>query len=482
MMGGDEPSHRHASEPPRGRARGARRRGRAARGVVAASASPRAARTGSRDCSSGSRSTAWSATSAARSARGSGSPTPISTSGSRPPRGRSPGHPDADLDASAPGGRPRPSWARSGPTATSTPRSVPTSSSRASTGPTSCTAPATCCRPRSPAPGSATTAPCSTRARRFADLAVAELGPGGSIGHRRAPRCRDGAGRALPGDRRGAVPRARGRAVRTGRARCRRRTRGPRGACRVLRGRAGRRRARDRRRRTRSRRSIDCGRRWWRRARTSPVRSAVAGSASRWVDRSSSPTRARTRRRARRSRSPSGRGGCWPAPATRAYADRMELVLHNAFLAGVSLGGDEWFYANPLAATGEPSPTRGRSTRSRSTWRARSRSRGCRGATSRAARRTSPACSRRCPGYCYGESDAGLWVHLYGASRVQAAGLDRRAAHRVPLGGTGRAPHRTGAGRRSRRRAVVVPARAGVVVAHRRRGERCPVVDPAGPG
>ena len=28
------------------------------------------------------------------------------------------------------------------------------------------------------------------------------------------------------------------------------------------------------------------------------------------------------------------------------------------------------------------------------------------------------------PGYCYGESDAGLWVHLYGASRVRAAGLD----------------------------------------------------------
>src|SRR5680860_1039443 len=28
------------------------------------------------------------------------------------------------------------------------------------------------------------------------------------------------------------------------------------------------------------------------------------------------------------------------------------------------------------------------------------------------------------PGYCYGQSDEGLWVHLYGASRVRAAGLD----------------------------------------------------------
>jgi DUF1680 family protein len=39
-------------------------------------------------------------------------------------------------------------------------------------------------------------------------------------------------------------------------------------------------------------------------------------------------------------------------------ADFLELVLHNALLAGVSLGGDEWFYANPLAssAMGEHHP------------------------------------------------------------------------------------------------------------------------------
>lgn len=40
------------------------------------------------------------------------------------------------------------------------------------------------------------------------------------------------------------------------------------------------------------------------------------------------------------------------------YADHLEHVLHNAVLAGISLEGDEWFYANPLAfaATQELDP------------------------------------------------------------------------------------------------------------------------------
>jgi DUF1680 family protein len=40
------------------------------------------------------------------------------------------------------------------------------------------------------------------------------------------------------------------------------------------------------------------------------------------------------------------------------YADHLEHVLHNAVLAGVSLEGDEWFYANPLtfAGTAEHDP------------------------------------------------------------------------------------------------------------------------------
>ncbi len=105
------------------------------------------------------------------------------------------------------------------------------------------------------------------------------------------------------------------------------------------------------------------------------------------------------------------------------YADRMELALHNAFLAGVSLSGDEWFYANPMAATGgaEPDPWEvntfafdmaGPFPLARLPWRDVT----C----------CPPNVARllaSIPGYCYGESDAGLWVHLYGASRVQAGGL-----------------------------------------------------------
>jgi DUF1680 family protein len=105
------------------------------------------------------------------------------------------------------------------------------------------------------------------------------------------------------------------------------------------------------------------------------------------------------------------------------YADRMELALHNAFLAGVSLEGDEWFYANPLAATGaaEADPWEvntfafdmaGPFPLARLPWRDVT----C----------CPPNVARllaSIPGYCYGESDAGLWVHLYGASRVQAGGL-----------------------------------------------------------
>jgi DUF1680 family protein len=106
------------------------------------------------------------------------------------------------------------------------------------------------------------------------------------------------------------------------------------------------------------------------------------------------------------------------------YADRLELVLHNALLAGVSLAGDEWFYANPLAASGEAEPDpweintfafdmAGPLPLARQPWRDVT----C----------CPPNVARllaSLPGYCYGESDAGLWVHLYGASRVRAAGLD----------------------------------------------------------
>ncbi len=105
------------------------------------------------------------------------------------------------------------------------------------------------------------------------------------------------------------------------------------------------------------------------------------------------------------------------------FADRLELVLHNAFLAGVSLGADEWFYANPLAATGEPEPDpwasdtfaidmAGPFPLRRRPWRDVT----C--CPPNAARMLASL-----PGYLYGETETALWVHLYAASRVTAAGL-----------------------------------------------------------
>jgi len=41
------------------------------------------------------------------------------------------------------------------------------------------------------------------------------------------------------------------------------------------------------------------------------------------------------------------------ATANPRYADVYELVLRNAVLAGVSLSGDRFFYANPLRSGGE---------------------------------------------------------------------------------------------------------------------------------
>lgn len=107
-----------------------------------------------------------------------------------------------------------------------------------------------------------------------------------------------------------------------------------------------------------------------------------------------------------------------------AYADRLELALYNAFLAGVSLTGDEWFYANPLAAAGDDESD---------PWEVNTFAFDMAGPfpLARLPWRDVTCCPPNVarllaslPGYCYGESDDGLWVHLYGASRVQAAGLD----------------------------------------------------------
>lgn len=117
------------------------------------------------------------------------------------------------------------------------------------------------------------------------------------------------------------------------------------------------------------------------------------------------------------------------------FADQLELALYNAFLAGVSLGGDEWFYANPLAASGEPEHDPWATDRvaeemagpfplQRRPWREVT----C----------CPPNAGRMLaslPGYLYGTDGRGLWVHLYAASRVRAAGFDATVDTRMPWDG-----------------------------------------------
>jgi DUF1680 family protein len=98
------------------------------------------------------------------------------------------------------------------------------------------------------------------------------------------------------------------------------------------------------------------------------------------------------------------------ATGEASYADALERMLYNGFLAGVSLGGDEYFYVNPLQHRGGAHPDGNRS----------------------------PAHGRRgwfecacCPpnimrtlsgldGYLATRDDSGLQIHLYAAGEVAA--------------------------------------------------------------
>ena len=117
------------------------------------------------------------------------------------------------------------------------------------------------------------------------------------------------------------------------------------------------------------------------------------------------------------------------------YGDRLELALHNAFLAGVSLAGDQWFYANPIAASGasehdpwgndlQPIEMAGPLPLARRPWRDVT----C----------CPPNANRMfasLPGYLFGETDDGLWVHLYAPSTVTAAGMRVRVDTAMPWSG-----------------------------------------------
>ena len=158
---------------------------------------------------------------------------------------------------------------------------------------TSSTASATSSRPPSPGTARSATTGCSRVAEPRRRLtSTAALGPGGRRRDRRPPRDRDGARRAVPGHRRGALPRARAGSTSTAAAtgwlgdgpvrraaywqdhaagpRGARRDR-PRGAPAVPRHRRRRRRRRDRRRRAARRGPRAAGATWSRRGRTSPA-------------------------------------------------------------------------------------------------------------------------------------------------------------------------------------------------------------------
>ncbi|BCW97888.1 MAG: hypothetical protein KatS3mg024_0715 [Armatimonadota bacterium] len=80
------------------------------------------------------------------------------------------------------------------------------------------------------------------------------------------------------------------------------------------------------------------------------------------------------------------------------YADMMERALYNNVLAGVSLDTTHWFYVNPLACFRE---------HQRQPWF------GCTCCPTNMVRTLAAV-----PGYMYGRSKEGIWVHLYDASRL----------------------------------------------------------------
>ena len=86
------------------------------------------------------------------------------------------------------------------------------------------------------------------------------------------------------------------------------------------------------------------------------------------------------------------------------FADLLEHTLYNAALPGISLGGDTYFYQNPLADDGT--------------------------------HRRQPFFHTACcppniarllgslPGYFYSTSDEGIWVHQYGENRAEITLVD----------------------------------------------------------
>jgi DUF1680 family protein len=95
------------------------------------------------------------------------------------------------------------------------------------------------------------------------------------------------------------------------------------------------------------------------------------------------------------------------------YADVMERVFYNSMLSGIGLGGSDYFYTNPLRRCGEDVPLLSNDARKR--WMNTTPA--------------SPVACFCCPPslartiaqlhtYAYGVSEDTVWVHLYGAGRL----------------------------------------------------------------
>ncbi len=87
------------------------------------------------------------------------------------------------------------------------------------------------------------------------------------------------------------------------------------------------------------------------------------------------------------------------------YADMMELVAYNCLNAAVDLKGRNWFYCNPLTWKG----TVGKGHHTGLRWRTLN----CYCCPPSVARTTA-----RLHNWMYSTSDDGLWVHLYGGSKL----------------------------------------------------------------
>ncbi len=88
------------------------------------------------------------------------------------------------------------------------------------------------------------------------------------------------------------------------------------------------------------------------------------------------------------------------------FADMLERALYNNVLSGISLDTTHWFYVNPLACFGE---------HRRLPWY------GCTCCPSNVVRTLAAI-----PGYMYGVSREGVWVHLYDDSRLDGVLPDGR--------------------------------------------------------